>query len=202
MNIEQITARAGCACAQLTDKRSVTIRVCAPSGNGGAEDCHAVFKAWAAEHPPTSVLRTGSMGYDGLEPAVIVERPDAPPVLYPNVTKESALRLTEAYLEGSDPGGVPASGVFSDEAFKGIPSLYKQPLYKLQRRIALRRCGFVDPESIDHSIAAYGGYRGLGKALHTTCGELPGILAQAAGRSADAFCKDSLGRRRREDNRL
>ncbi len=189
MNIEQITARAGSVCAPPTERRGVTVRVSAPSGDVGAEDCFELFKEWAAEHPPAAALRTGSMGYDDLEPVAIVEKPCAPAVFYPKVTRESVSRLIEAYLEGSDPRTELAPGVLSDEAFKGIPSLYKQPLFKLQRRSALRRCGFVDPESIDHFIAAYGGYRGLSTALRTASGELPGILAQAGGRAADALCK-------------
>ncbi|MBR4156407.1 MAG: NADH-quinone oxidoreductase subunit NuoF [Bacteroidales bacterium] len=37
--------------------------------------------------------------------------------------------------------------------------------YKKQLRIALRNCGFINPEDIGESIAR-GGYEGLGKALH------------------------------------
>jgi hypothetical protein len=34
---------------------------------------------------------------------VIVEKPDAPAVFYPNVTRETAVRLIGAYWKGTNP---------------------------------------------------------------------------------------------------
>jgi NADH:ubiquinone oxidoreductase subunit F (NADH-binding) len=39
------------------------------------------------------------------------------------------------------------------------------PLFKLQNRIALRNCGYIDPENINQYILRGQGYRGLSKAL-------------------------------------
>jgi NADH:ubiquinone oxidoreductase subunit F (NADH-binding)/ferredoxin len=45
-----------------------------------------------------------------------------------------------------------------------IPKLFELPMLKPQVRIALRNCGIIDPENINHYIAS-GGYSGLEKAL-------------------------------------
>ena len=47
-----------------------------------------------------------------------------------------------------------------------IPSIWDHPMLKPQIRIALRNCGIIDPESIDHYLAR-GGYSALEKALST-----------------------------------
>jgi NADH:ubiquinone oxidoreductase subunit F (NADH-binding) len=46
-----------------------------------------------------------------------------------------------------------------------IPRADDLPLFNLQKRIALRNCGHIDPESISHYIAAGQGYGGLSRAL-------------------------------------
>lgn len=45
-----------------------------------------------------------------------------------------------------------------------IPTGSEIPFYRLQKRIALRNCGLINPEKIDEYIAN-GGYQSLGKAL-------------------------------------
>lgn len=50
---------------------------------------------------------------------------------------------------------------------EGIPELFELPVFGPQVRIALRNCGFINPENINHYIAR-GGYSGLAGALKTT----------------------------------
>jgi len=50
---------------------------------------------------------------------------------------------------------------------KGIPRLFDLPIFKPQKRIILRNCGFIDPNNINHYIAK-GGYTALDKVLNTT----------------------------------
>jgi NADH-quinone oxidoreductase subunit F len=50
------------------------------------------------------------------------------------------------------------------EAIQGLPYYDKIPFYGRQKRIALRNCGFIDPEQIDEYIAR-GGYEALGRVV-------------------------------------
>ena len=50
------------------------------------------------------------------------------------------------------------------EAFRSLASYQDMPLFSKQVRIALRNCGFIDPEQIDDYIAR-DGYAALAKVL-------------------------------------
>ncbi len=185
MDYKQIQERAVKACAPLLNDRNIRIRVSAGSGNGFADGCFKAFEAWTENIGSDAVIRTGGMGYDDLEPVVLIEKPDAPPVFYANVTAEAASRLAGAYLEGGDPQAELALGVLSDNDYAGIPPLHKLPLFRHQHRIASRRCGFTDPERMDHYIAAYGGYSGFSQALKVTPSDVAEQLRQSGLRERD-----------------
>jgi len=160
------------------------IRVSAHLENREAERCFKVLEDWAAARPDRTLVRTGPMGYGDLEPLVIVGKPGAPAVWYHNMTIEKAGALAVGWLDGDDPMAELALGVDGDKAFRGIPPLSALPLFKLQKRLALRRCGFVDPARID-GIAGSGGYRGLLSALRMSPEEVLGILGAAGLRERD-----------------
>jgi len=53
------------------------------------------------------------------------------------------------------------------------------PLFRLQKRMALRNCGIISPEDVDHYIALGGGFSGLSQALNTNRADLIGELKKA-----------------------
>ena len=57
------------------------------------------------------------------------------------------------------------SAIWGAKKLENVPSASDLPMFTLQKRIALRNCGLVDPEDINHYVVAYGGYTGLSKAL-------------------------------------
>lgn len=105
------------------------------------------------------VVQTGCFGFCEKGPIVKVQ-PDN--TFYVSVQPEDATEIvTEHIVKGrkvqrllyQDPG----SGEIADQS-KGMN------FYKKQLRIALRNCGFIDPESIDEAIAR-DAYAALGKVL-------------------------------------
>jgi NADH:ubiquinone oxidoreductase subunit F (NADH-binding) len=146
----------------------VRIRISARRGNGDAERCFGVFKAWAALHPGADVLRTGPLGYEDLEPLVLIEKPEAPEIWYARVTEDKAAALAAGWLGGDDPMPELALGVSGDDAFRDIPTLNSLPLFRLQERVALRNCGLYDPESVVSYLTVSGGLEGLKSALRMT----------------------------------
>ena len=68
----------------------------------------------------------------------------------------------------ADPAQGPARDRVSSTRSRPPPRrcryLQRYPFYRKQMRIALRNCGFINPEKIDEYIAS-GGYEALGKAL-------------------------------------
>ncbi|MDE5994538.1 MAG: NADH-quinone oxidoreductase subunit NuoF [Oscillospiraceae bacterium] len=109
------------------------------------------------------IVRTGCFGLCALGPVVIVY-PDG--TFYSRVQKEDVAEIvTEHLLKGRIVERLVYSDV--DESVKeeaAHVSLSDTTFYKSQKRVALRNCGVINPESIDEYIAM-DGYAALGKAL-------------------------------------
>lgn len=109
------------------------------------------------------IVRTGCFGLCALGPVVIVY-PDG--TFYSRVQKEDVAEIVSEHLLK---GRIVERLVYSDvdEAVKeeaAHVSLSDTTFYKSQKRVALRNCGVINPESIEEYIAM-DGYAALGKAL-------------------------------------
>jgi NADH-quinone oxidoreductase subunit F len=105
------------------------------------------------------VKQTGCMGMCYNEVLVEVSSPERGRVFYGNVTPHKIDRIVEEHVIGGQP--VSEWIVLADD----MESESSEFLAK-QRRIALRNCGLIDPESIDDCLAV-GGYEALRKVLHS-----------------------------------
>lgn len=168
MHFEQIYNRAKSECDYLLDSNCIKIYVSSSADNSTAA---SVFKSFQKETEKRGikarVITTGSLGYYDLEPVVLIEKPGKPDVtvLYHNVTQEMASELFNDYLINDNPRPDLAFCSTGREKVSGIPHVSEMPLFNLQNRIALRNCGYIDPESIEHYIVHGKGYSGLSRAL-------------------------------------
>ncbi len=164
--IEQVLQKSRSETNCVDEKESATVTI------AGSEQSIAtvaeVVKAWLQKAGETiRSITAGSMGYDDLEPIMIIEKPGGPPILYTNVTEGVAHELVADCLAENGSRPDLAFCVWSSEDLGGIPAAAGLPLFNLQKRIALRNCGFVDPEDVADYLTRYAGYRGLAKALQT-----------------------------------
>jgi len=111
-----------------------------------------------------SVIQVGCIGFCYAEPIINIIKPGRPHIYYANITPELAAELISDYLIKDNPRPDLALGTVGDDSVGDIPKLFELPMLKPQVRIALRNCGFIDPENINHYIAK-DGYSGLVKAL-------------------------------------
>jgi len=95
---------------------------------------------------------TGCIGTCYLEPIVDVIDDEGNKTTYVKVTPEMASEIIEKHVKN---GEILTDYIISDEDRNAIVS---------QKRIALRNCGIINPESIDEYIAN-GGYKGLERCL-------------------------------------
>ena len=114
-----------------------------------------------------NITQVGCLGLCYAEPLVDIIKPGRPRIHYGNLTPELAAQLVEEYLVNDNPHPDLALGTTGNGRLPDIPDLYELPVLKPQVRIALRNCGLIDPENINHYIAR-GGYRGLTRALEMT----------------------------------
>jgi NADH-quinone oxidoreductase subunit F len=122
----------------------------------GGQKVYDALKAQLNDHSLKNVelRRTGCMGMCYSEVLVEVFPPQGRRVFYRNVTPEQVQRIVEEHIIGGEP-----------VAEWVIPADEIDNLLSKQRRIVLRNCGIIDPESIDDYLGA-GGYKALEKVLH------------------------------------
>ncbi len=127
-----------------------------------------------------AICQTGCIGFCEQEPLVEMVAEGKPRVIYKNITADRIVDAIKDYRQGvfekkkwilgqmRKPLGVMEDGTENPVAKvspqEGIPFLEEIPFYGKQVKIALRNCGYIDPDTIDEYIAR-GGYSALLKAL-------------------------------------
>jgi NADH:ubiquinone oxidoreductase subunit F (NADH-binding)/(2Fe-2S) ferredoxin len=127
----------------------------------------------------TQFCQTGCIGFCEEEPLVEICASGRPRVIYKHITADKICDAIHGYVQGNfnkkwilgqmrDPRSLledtsenPLSEVTPLEE---IPFLEDIPFYNKQIKIALRNCGYIDPDSIEEYIAR-GGYRAFLQAL-------------------------------------
>ena len=107
------------------------------------------------------IVETGCFGLCALGPIMIIY-PEG--VFYSNVQASDIPEIVEAHLLK---GRIVQRLVHTDETTEElVTSLGDTSFYKIQKRVALRNCGVINPENIDEYIAQ-DGYAALAKVLTT-----------------------------------
>jgi NADH-quinone oxidoreductase subunit F len=141
------------------EKRMKTIKVglgtCGVSA--GAEKTYEAIKLEVERKNIQAVLKeTGCNGMCYREPLIEIIDEDNHSFVYGEVTPEKAKRIMEEHVLGNKPvyeWVVRNSGPTDDDSF-----------FQKQRRIVLRNCGIIDPNSIEEYMAV-GGYQAIQKIL-------------------------------------
>jgi len=137
------------------------------------------------ENVPARVIATGSFGFPNLEPIAVFDVPGKSTVLYSNVTRESVFGL----INNAQGRGNPLC--CTGEKISGIPHISEVPLFKIQSRMALRNCGWIDPESINEYILRGSGYAGLSLALQMDPRDFADALVSARKGRGGMECSPS-----------
>ena len=126
--------------------------------SGSRETMNAFLEKIRRENLNAVVTQTGCMGYCHAEPTVEVHKPGHEPLVFGHVDAQKAEEIVDKYIKQGEPvnGILPVNyHTIDSETIGSDPK---------QIRIALRNCGFIDPENIDEYIA-HDGYAALGIAL-------------------------------------
>ena len=170
MTFQEIQARAQAEWQALerSDKPRILIGAATCGRAAGADAVIEAITAELARHRTEATITTvGCIGLCYAEPLVTIIKPDRPGIFYGNVTPLMVPQLIKDYLIGDNPLPELAIGTMGNGSADGIPGLFELPMLKPQVRIALRNCGLIDPDNINHYIAN-NGYSGLAKALKIT----------------------------------
>ena len=125
------------------------------------------------------ICQTGCIGFCEEEPLVEIFGKGSPRIIYKRITEDKIEAVIQNHLEKNfkkewilgqvrDPLSImeeqrenPQSGV---AGLEGVPYLEDIPFYNPQFKIALRNCGYVDPDRIEEYMVR-GGYLALFKCL-------------------------------------
>jgi len=142
---------------------------------GIAAGAKATLEKAIREFPQGSgvhICQTGCLGFCEEEPLVEILANGKPRVVYRRMTEDKILDAIHGYVRGDinkkwilgqmrDPRCLLEDHIEnplgSVKPLGGIPFLEDIPFYKEQTRIALRNCGYIDPEKIEEYFAR-GGY--------------------------------------------
>jgi len=115
------------------------------------------------------ILKTGCIGMCYQEVLVDVSLPGRARVTYAKVQPEMVTSIIESHVFKGKPVTDYAIGQIlqnGDKKYKGIPTYEEMDFFSKQKRIVLKRCGFIDPESLEDYLDS-DGYKAAEKALTT-----------------------------------
>ncbi len=117
------------------------------------------------------VCQTGCIGFCEAEPLVEIFGLGKPRIMYQHITEDKIVDAVSGFIAGDfnkkwilgqmkDPRSLletdipnPLDGV---QPLDGIPFLEEIPFYKNQVKVAMRNCGYIDPDSIEEYFARKG----------------------------------------------
>ncbi len=188
MTFEEITNKAKSEWEALQSGSCILIGTATCGRAAGALDVVDTFKKELTRQGlEVPIIQVGCIELCYADPLVTISKPDSLRIVYHNVTPEIVPRLVEGYVAGDDPCLELALGTLEGGGREGvcIPEL---PRFEHELRLILGRCGYIDPENINHYIAN-GGYSGLEKALRMLPAEIIGELKNSGlrGRGGAGF---------------
>ena len=128
------------------------------------EIIHRIRAGLAKKGIKADIFEVGCVGMCYAEVLVEVAKPGGPRILYWSISPENVSRfVTDCILHDRRRDDL-ALATTGDMRVEGLPRFEELPMMHGQVRTALRNCGWIDPENIDHYIAR-GGYAGLDRAL-------------------------------------
>ena len=150
---------------------------------GIAAGAKAAFEKALAEFPQGNGIQlsqTGCLGFCEVEPLIEIAQTGRPRIIYQNITEDKIVDVIHSYLEKDfkkkkwilgqvrDPRSLMEDQVENPvreiDPIEKIPFLEDTPFYQNQVKIAMRNCGYIDPDCIEEYIAR-GGYFAFFRAL-------------------------------------
>ena len=134
---------------------------------GANEVTAAVQEALQKYKLEVDLVNVGCIGMCHNEPLLDIQQPGLPRITYTSVKPSMVDKIIEKHLVQGEFNKRWIYGQLTNrtgQTVDGFPTYEELPFYSKQVRIALKNCGMIDPESIDHYLAS-GGYGGLEKAL-------------------------------------
>ena len=164
MTFEEISNKAKSEWKAMQNSTYILIGTATCGRAAGAMATIAAFEEELARRGiEITITKVGCMGLCYAEPLVTISKPGSLRIVYHNVTPEIVPRIVEGYIITDDPCLELALGILEGGG-EEAPYIPELPRFEHELRLVLRRCGYINPENINHYITN-GGYATLEKAL-------------------------------------
>ena len=148
---------------------------------GAGKTLRAIQKEVKKQGLDAVVAQTGCLGFCEKEPLIDVCQPGRPRLIFHGITQDRAADLIQNLKRGKPAKEQILCRMVEEEflvenrrkvyeidpptdGYSDIPLYEEIPFFARQQKIALRNCGFIDPESLEQYIAK-GGYSALYRTL-------------------------------------
>jgi NADH-quinone oxidoreductase subunit F len=131
---------------------------------GGNDILKAAQAAVSAHNLQAEIVPVGCIGICYKEPLLDIEIPGKPRLSYGPVTPGETKEILANIFLNNQYEHKKTLAVISDKGYQNIPSWHETPFFAPQERVALRNCGFINPDRIEEYIAN-DGYAGLSRAM-------------------------------------
>ena len=148
------------------DKMKVMVGASTCGVASGAQDTYeAAIEFLSSNKTRALIEKTGCIGFCQKEPLLYIQNPGEPLFIFCEVTTKDAVAILNKFLDGKIDekkllGCIDPHGICTTK-YRKLESL---DFYSLQKKIALKNCGLINPDSIEEYIAV-GGYMSLYKTL-------------------------------------
>ncbi|HNQ50244.1 MAG TPA: FAD-dependent oxidoreductase [Candidatus Omnitrophota bacterium] len=150
------------------------------TGNGADKVYEAFAKELHRRKSGIVLVKTGCFGFCAEEPLVNVCVAGRPLVILHTIEPRDVKAIVDDMTAGAVPhkkalcrieewDHLTAEKIVYGRGYDHIPLWSEVPFFKWQKKIVLRDCGIIDPESIDEYIGV-GGYQALFNVLHGSSG--------------------------------
>jgi len=168
----------------LPDTVKVNIGMASCGIAAGARETFNAAKETFADNDSIDICQTGCIGYCEVEPLVEILAKGKPRMMFKKVTSDKIVDIIHGYMANDfsdkkikkhilgqirDPRSLLEDDMANPQEqvdpIEGIPFLEDIPFFKGQVKIALRNCGYMDPDSIEEYFGKQG-YIAFLDALH------------------------------------
>lgn len=151
-------------------------------GAGAGQTIEAIKNYLNTNKIAADVMEVGCIGLCTAEPIVDVQLPGKNRISFRNVTSDKAEEVLESVFT-QDVKSQKTLGQFptgNSEKWEDVNNFNDHPFFAKQKRIVLKNCGLINPESIEEYIA-FGGYKTLLDTIRTHSSEEVCDLMEKSG---------------------
>ena len=129
-------------------------------GAGAGKTIETIKEFLIKKNIDADLLEVGCIGLCKAEPIVDVQLPGMNRVSFRNVTHDKVDEVLEAAFAKNvkNQDCIGQIQVGNNANWEGVSNFYDHPFFACQKRVVLKNCGLIDPESIEEYVAL-GGYK-------------------------------------------